>query len=95
MVRDALDGCGLTPADVALVIPHQANQRIIDAAFADLGFGREKIMVNIDRCGNTSAASVPLALDEAIRTDRVHAGDTVLLLAFGGGMTWGSAVVTL
>lgn len=95
MVRDALDGCGLTPADVALVIPHQANQRIIDAAFADLGFGREKIMVNIDRCGNTSAASVPLALDEAIRTDRVRAGDTVLLLAFGGGMTWGSAVVTL
>jgi 3-oxoacyl-[acyl-carrier-protein] synthase-3 len=95
MVQEALTDCGLAAADVALVIPHQANQRILDAAFADLGFPLERVMSNIDRYGNTSAASVPIALDEAFCTRRVKSGDTVLLLAFGGGMTWGSAVVTL
>jgi 3-oxoacyl-[acyl-carrier-protein] synthase-3 len=95
LVREALADCRLEAADVDLVIPHQANQRILDVAFADLGFPPEKVMANIDRYGNTSAASVPIALDEALRTGRVRAGDTVLLLAFGGGMTWGSAVVTL
>jgi 3-oxoacyl-[acyl-carrier-protein] synthase-3 len=95
LVRDALAACALTAGDVALVIPHQANQRILDAAFADLGFPPEKVMTNINRCGNTSAASIPIALDEAIRTGRARQGDTVLLLAFGGGMTWASAVVTL
>jgi 3-oxoacyl-[acyl-carrier-protein] synthase-3 len=95
LVRDALAACTLTAGDVALVIPHQANQRILDAAFADLGFPSEKVMTNIHRCGNTSAASIPIALDEAMRTGRARQGDTVLLLAFGGGMTWASAVVTL
>jgi 3-oxoacyl-[acyl-carrier-protein] synthase-3 len=95
LVRDALAACALTAGDVALVIPHQANQRILDAAFADLGFPPEKVMSNISRCGNTSAASIPIALDEAIRTGRARPGDTLLLLAFGGGMTWASAVVTL
>jgi 3-oxoacyl-[acyl-carrier-protein] synthase III len=95
MVQEALADCRLDAADVALVIPHQANQRILDAAFADLGFPPEKVMANIDRYGNTSAASVPIALDEALRAGRAKTGDTVLLLAFGGGMTWGSAVVTL
>jgi 3-oxoacyl-[acyl-carrier-protein] synthase-3 len=95
MVQEALADCRLEAADVALVIPHQANQRILDVAFADFGFPPEKVMSNIDRYGNTSAASVAIALDEAICTRRAKAGDTVLLLAFGGGMTWGSAVVTL
>jgi 3-oxoacyl-[acyl-carrier-protein] synthase-3 len=95
LVRDALAACSLTAGDVALVVPHQANQRILDAAFADLGFPREKVMTNIDRYGNTSAASIPIALDEAVRNGRAREGDTVLLIAFGGGMTWASAVVTL
>ncbi len=80
---------------MALLIPHQVNQRIIDSAVAHLGFPTEKVMVNIDRYGNTSAASVPLALDEALRTGRLKRGDTALLVAFGGGLTWSSAVLTL
>src|SRR5258708_4861830 len=95
LVQEALADCRLTPPDISLVIPHQANQRILHCAFADLGFAPEKVMANIDRYGNTSAASVPIALDEALRTGRIKTGDTVLLLGFGGGMTWGSAVVTL
>ncbi|HEY1860926.1 MAG TPA: beta-ketoacyl-ACP synthase III [Gemmataceae bacterium] len=95
LVREALAACSLTAGDVALVIPHQANQRILDAAFDDLGFPPEKVMSNINRYGNTSAASIPIALDEAIREGRTRQGDTVLLLAFGGGMTWASAVVTM
>jgi 3-oxoacyl-[acyl-carrier-protein] synthase-3 len=80
---------------VALLIPHQVNQRIIDSAISHIEFPPEKVMVNLDRYGNTSAASVPLALDEAIRTGRARPGDTVLLVAFGGGLTWSSAVLRL
>ncbi len=84
---------GLNGPDV--LIPHQVNQRIIDAALADTGFPAEKVMVNLDKYGNTSAASVPIALDEALKTGRCRPGDTVLLVAFGGGLTWSSAIVTL
>ena len=84
---------GLNGPDV--LIPHQVNQRIIDAALETTGFPPEKVMVNLDRYGNTSAASVPIALDEALRTGRCKPGDTVLLVAFGGGLTWSSAIVTL
>jgi 3-oxoacyl-[acyl-carrier-protein] synthase III len=78
-----------------LLIPHQVNQRIIDAALEACGFPRDKVMVNLDRYGNTSAASVPIAMDEAMRDGRARPGDTILLVAFGGGLTWGSCVITL
>ncbi|QVL34802.1 ketoacyl-ACP synthase III [Telmatocola sphagniphila] len=80
---------------ISMLIPHQVNQRIIDAALESTGFPADRVMVNLDRYGNTSAASVPIALDEAIREGRAKKGDTVLLVAFGGGLTWGSSVVTL
>jgi len=95
LIGESLAECHLTPADIDLVIPHQVNQRIIDAAFADLNFPTDKLMVNLDRYGNTSAASIPIALDEAVRTGRIGAGDRVLLLAFGGGLTWAGGVWTL
>jgi 3-oxoacyl-[acyl-carrier-protein] synthase-3 len=84
---------GLSGIDV--LIPHQVNQRIIDAALESSGFPAEKVVVNLDRYGNTSAASVPIALDEALRTGRCKPGDTVLLVAFGGGLTWSSAILTV
>jgi 3-oxoacyl-[acyl-carrier-protein] synthase III len=84
---------GLSGFDV--LIPHQVNQRIIDAALETAKFPPEKVMVNLDKYGNTSAASVPIALDEALKTGRCKPGDTVLLVAFGGGLTWSSAIVTL
>jgi len=84
---------GLNGPDV--LIPHQVNQRIIDAALETTGFPPDKVMVNLDKYGNTAAASVPIALDEALKTGRCKPGDTVLLVAFGGGLTWSSALVTL
>lgn len=84
---------GLNGIDV--LIPHQVNGRIIDAALEATGFPPSKVMVNLDKYGNTSAASVPIALDEALRTGRCKPGDTVLLVAFGGGLTWSSAIITL
>ena len=95
LIGESLADCDLTPADIDLVIPHQVNQRIIDAAFADLNFPSEKLMVNLDRYGNTSAASIPIALDEAVRAGRIGPGDRVLLIAFGGGLTWAGGVWTL
>jgi 3-oxoacyl-[acyl-carrier-protein] synthase-3 len=79
--------------DVDLVVPHQANARILQALAHRLSLRPENVVTNIARHGNTSAASVPLALDEAVRTGRVHDGDLVLLVAFGGGLTWGSAAI--
>jgi 3-oxoacyl-[acyl-carrier-protein] synthase-3 len=79
--------------DVDLVVPHQANARILQALAHRLSLRPEKVVTNIARHGNTSAASVPLALDEAVRTGRVLDGDLVLLVAFGGGLTWGSAAI--
>lgn len=95
LIGEILTTSRLTPADIDLVIPHQVNQRIIDAAFADLNFPTDKLMVNLDRYGNTSAASIPIALDEAVRTGRIGPGDRVLLIAFGGGLTWAAGVWTL
>lgn len=84
---------GLTAADIALFVPHQANVRIIDAMAKRIGLPREKVYVNIDRYGNTSSASVPLALDEANRQGRIKPGDHVVMVAFGGGLIWGAALV--
>lgn len=95
LVEEALAACGLRREEVAMVIPHQVNQRIIEAAVRKLEIPLEKIFVNLDRYGNTSAASVPIALDEARRAGRVHAGDHVITIAFGGGLTWASTVIRL
>jgi 3-oxoacyl-[acyl-carrier-protein] synthase-3 len=81
--------------EIDLLVPHQVNQRIIDSALEATGFPVDKVVVNLDRFGNTSAASVPIALDEAVRAGRAKPGDTVLLAAFGGGLTWSSALITL
>lgn len=89
----ALQKAGLTGDDVDVLIPHQANIRIIEATAKHAGIGMDKVYVNIDRYGNTSAASIPIALDEAVRAGRITAGTIVLLVAFGGGFTWGSAVI--
>jgi 3-oxoacyl-[acyl-carrier-protein] synthase III len=89
----AVADAGFTLDDVALVVPHQANVRIIEAVAKRLGVPMERFFVNLDRYGNTSAASVPIALYEAAAQGRVRPGDLVLLTAFGGGLTWGSALL--
>jgi 3-oxoacyl-[acyl-carrier-protein] synthase III len=91
----ALDSAKLTAADIDLMIPHQANIRIIEATAKHANIPMEKVYVNVDRFGNTSAASVPIALDEAIQRGVIGEGSTVLLVAFGAGFTWGSMVVRL
>jgi 3-oxoacyl-[acyl-carrier-protein] synthase-3 len=88
-----LDRAGLTPGDVDWFVPHQANLRIIETAAKKLGVSRERTVVNIDRYGNTSAASIPLALAEATDDGRIKEGDLVLLSGFGAGMTWASALI--
>lgn len=89
----ALTRAGLRPCDVDLLVPHQANQRIIDAVCARLGIPAERTAGNLDRTGNTSAASIPLALAEAADAGRVRPGDRVLMVGFGAGMSWASAVI--
>jgi len=83
----------LAPSQISLLIPHQANLRIIQATADRLGIPMEKVLINIDKYGNTSAASIPIALDEAVTTGRVKEGDYILLEAFGGGLTWASALL--
>ena len=91
----ALDGARLTGQDIDLLIPHQANVRIIEATAKHANIPMDKVYVNVDRYGNTSSASIPIALDEAIEQKRVGPGSTVLLAAFGAGFTWASMVVRL
>lgn len=91
--RQALAEAGIDIGQVSLVIPHQANRRIIVALAERLGVPMEKIVVNVDKYGNTSAASIPVALDEAKRQGRIKPGDIVLMNSFGGGFSWGAAVV--
>lgn len=93
LMKNAVQRCGLTLDDIALLVPHQMNLRIIEAATERLGFPMSKVAVNIERFGNTSAASIPIALDEASRNGHLKKGDIVVLAAFGGGLTWGSAVI--
>jgi len=88
-----LDAAGLTVEDVDLFLPHQANQRIIDHAARRLGIPEDRVFGNVAQYGNTSAASIPLALDEAYRGGDVNAGDTILMVGFGGGLAWGSCVM--
>ena len=89
----ALDGAKLASSDIDLLIPHQANIRIIEATAKHAGMPLEKVYINVDRYGNTSAASVPIALDEALRAGRIKEGMTVMFVAFGAGFTWGSLIV--
>ncbi len=91
--KDALVKCDLQISDIACIIPHQANVRIIEAIADRLHIPMDRFMVNLDRYGNTSAAAVAIALDEANRTGRIKEGDYVLMVVFGGGLTWASSVI--
>jgi 3-oxoacyl-[acyl-carrier-protein] synthase-3 len=90
---EALEQAGVKAEDVKLVIPHQANARIISAIAERLNVPPERTFINVDKYGNTSAATIPVALDEAQRSGRLERGDVILLVAFGGGFTWASSVV--
>jgi 3-oxoacyl-[acyl-carrier-protein] synthase-3 len=93
VIRDAFAATGTTPDDLDWFVPHQANRRIIEASADKLGIAREKVVITVERHGNTSAASIPLALDVARKDGRIQQGDLVMLEAIGGGFTWGSALV--
>ena len=93
VMNEVLEAAGLTSADVDWVVPHQANARILDATAKKLGLPSEKVVVTVDRHANTSAASVPLAFDTAVRDGRIQRGDVVVLEAMGGGFTWGAAAL--
>ena len=93
IVDETLEANGLQKTDVDWLVPHQANIRIITATAKKLKMPMEQVVVTVERQGNTSAASIPLALDEAIRDGRIQRGQTVLMEAFGGGFAWGSALL--
>ncbi len=93
VMTEGLSLAGLTAADVDWVVPHQANARILDATARKLGLAPEKVIVTVDQHANTSAASVPLALDAAVRDGRIKQGDLIVLEAMGGGFTWGASIV--
>jgi 3-oxoacyl-[acyl-carrier-protein] synthase-3 len=93
--NSALEGAGLTPDDIDWVVPHQANMRIIQAISDRVGIPMERFVINLDKLGNTTAATVPLALDEAVRDDRIKPGHKVLVIVFGGGFTWGATVLEM
>ena len=93
VMGEALERAGLGMADVDWVVPHQANRRILDATARKLGLAPERVVITVDEHANTSAASVPLALDVAVRDGRIKRGDLIVLEAMGGGFTWGAAVV--
>ncbi|MFA6134853.1 MAG: beta-ketoacyl-ACP synthase III [Phycisphaerae bacterium] len=95
LLNDCMDHCGLTAADVDMVVPHQVNLRIISSATEKCGFPIEKVYINIDRYGNSSAASIPLAMHEAWAEGKIRRGSRVLLVAFGAGLTWAGGVVRM
>jgi len=91
--NEALQRCDLTAAEIKCIIPHQANRRIVDAVADRLGATSAQLFINLHKYGNTSAASVAIALDEAVREGRVQHGDFILMVAFGAGLTWGAAII--
>ena len=95
VLGEVLADVGLSSADIDWVVPHQANQRILDATAKKLGLPPERVVVTVDRHANTSAASVPLALDTAVRDGRIKTGDLVVLEAMGGGFTWGASLIRI
>jgi 3-oxoacyl-[acyl-carrier-protein] synthase-3 len=92
-IRDLLDQHHLTAAQIGCVVPHQANIRILEALAQRLELPLDRFVINIDRYGNTSAASIPLALDEARAAGRLRPGDYIVLAAFGAGLTWGATLI--
>jgi len=95
VMEEVMEEAGVTPDDIDLFVPHQANIRILEGTAKKAGIPREKVFITLHKHGNTSAASIPLALDEAVRTGRAKRGDLLLLEAMGGGFTWGAALVRL
>jgi 3-oxoacyl-[acyl-carrier-protein] synthase III len=93
VVEAVFEKSGITADDIDWFVPHQANRRIIDGSARKLGIAPEKVIITVDRHGNTSAASVPLALAEGVETGRIKRGDLVLLEAMGGGFTWGAVLL--
>ncbi len=93
VIEDAFAATGVTADDIQWFVPHQANKRIIDDSAKKLGIAPEKVVITVDRHGNTSAASIPLALCTAVMDGRIQRGDLILLEAMGGGFTWGSAII--
>jgi len=93
VLDEALAANGYSYADIDWLVPHQANKRILDGTAKKLGLSEGRVVITVDRHANTSAASVPLALDEAVRDGRIQKGQLVLMEAMGGGLTWGSALV--
>jgi 3-oxoacyl-[acyl-carrier-protein] synthase-3 len=93
VLRETLEGTGFSADDIAWVVPHQANQRIIDATAKKLGLSPSRVVVTVDQHANTSAASVPLALDTAVRDGRIKPGELIVLEAMGGGFTWGASLI--
>ena len=93
VVEEILQAAGLEPGAVDWLIPHQANRRILQAVARRLGIPEERVVINLDRYGNTSAASIPVALDEGVRTGRIRPGDLILMEAFGAGLTWGAMLL--
>ena len=91
--REVLEAAHLSPSDVDWFVPHQANRRILDAVAQRMGISDERCYINVDRYGNTSSASIPIALDEAVRSEKIKPGHIVLMAAFGAGLTWGASVV--
>ena len=89
----AVKNAGISPENITCLVPHQANIRIIQAAAKRLGLPMEKVVVNVDKYGNTSAASIPLALDEAVKSGKIKKGDVIVVVGFGGGLTWGASVI--
>jgi 3-oxoacyl-[acyl-carrier-protein] synthase-3 len=95
VLKEVLEETGFTIADVDWLVPHQANARILEATAKKLGLPPEKVVMTVGLHANTSAASVPLALDQAVRDGRIREGDLVVLEAMGGGFTWGASVVRM
>ncbi len=93
VVEEALAANGLEPSDIDWMVPHQANRRIIDGLARKMKLAPEKVVLTVDHHGNTSAASIPLALGEAVADGRIKRGDLILMEAIGGGLTWGSALI--
>ena len=95
MIEETYQKCGISNDDIALIIPHQMNARIIESVTKRLNLPPEKMFVNIDKYGNTSAASIAIALDEALTHDHLKTGDLIILVAFGAGLTWAVNLIRL
>ena len=93
IAHEILEKNNIDPSDITIMIPHQANVRIVQAVAKRLNMPMEKVFINLDKYGNTSAGTIPIALDEAAREGRLKKGDLILMAAFGGGLTWASALI--